>query len=44
MKCKWYDEEWETCVNGDCPYCTDYCPVTENQKVCKFCEEKENEK
>lgn len=33
--CKWYSEEWETCCNADCPYCTDYCPVAEHQEVCR---------
>lgn len=39
MNCKWYAEDWGTCTNADCPYCADYCPVTENQEICKYSDE-----
>ena len=29
----------EFCVNADCPYCADYCPVTEIPDVCKYYKE-----
>lgn len=32
MKCKYYKEEF--CVNADCPYRADYCPVTESEEIC----------
>lgn len=38
MRCKYIQDE--LCVNPDCPYRTDYCPVTEFQEVCKYCEVK----
>lgn len=34
--CKYYYDEF--CVNDDCPYCADYCPVTEHPEVCKHAE------
>lgn len=36
MNCEHYSEYWETCTNADCPYCADYCPVTENPEVCRY--------
>lgn len=36
MNCEHYSEDWETCTNADCPYCADYCPVTENPEVCRY--------
>lgn len=38
MNCKHYDNDFETCKNGDCPYCADYCPVTQNQEGCRYSE------
>ena len=32
-------EHDEFCVNDSCPYCADYCPVTEIQDVCKYYKE-----
>lgn len=32
--CKWYHEEF--CCNADCPYVADYCPVTEDDSICKY--------
>lgn len=34
--CKYYYDEF--CVNDDCPYCADCCPVTEHPEVCKHAE------
>lgn len=36
MNCEHYSEDWETCTNADCPYCADYCPVSENPEVCRY--------
>ena len=36
MICEHFDANWETCTNADCPYCADYCPVTENPEVCRY--------
>lgn len=36
MDCKWFNNDFETCTNGDCPFCADFCPVTENQEVCRY--------
>ena len=36
MNCQYYDNNFETCTNGDCPFCADFCPVTENQEVCRY--------
>lgn len=32
--CEYYHNEF--CVNDECPYCADYCPVTEYPEVCKY--------
>lgn len=32
--CKWYKDEF--CTNDKCPYCTDYCPVAQNDTICKY--------
>ena len=32
--CKWLMDE--VCVNADCPYCADFCPVTEYPEICRF--------
>lgn len=42
--CKHMFEEMEICVNRDCPYCADYCPVTEFPETCKFSEFKKQKK
>lgn len=36
MDCKWFNNDFETCTSGDCPFCADFCPVTENQEVCRY--------
>lgn len=36
--CRWYDAKWETCYNPECPYCTDFCPVTEHPEICRCSE------
>lgn len=37
MTCKWLSDDFdEICTNGDCPYCADFCPVTEHPEICKF--------
>lgn len=36
MNCQYYDNNFETCTNGDCPFCSDFCPVTENQEICRY--------
>lgn len=36
MNCEHYSEDWATCTNADCPYCADYCPVSENPEVCRY--------
>ena len=38
MNCQYYDNNFETCTNGDCPFCSDFCPVTENQEICRYSE------
>ncbi|HIV19453.1 MAG TPA: hypothetical protein IAC82_09160 [Candidatus Merdivicinus intestinigallinarum] len=43
MNCQYYDSDFETCKNGDCPYCADFCPVTENQEVCRYSDLDETE-
>ena len=35
--CAYYLDEF--CVNADCAYCADYCPVTESPDVCKYYKE-----
>lgn len=44
--CKWLSDDLnEICVNADCPYCTEFCPITEHPRCCVYFEEKEeNEK
>ena len=37
--CRWYDEWFGVCFNGDSPYCADYPPYPENG--CKEWEEKD---
>lgn len=32
--CKWYKDEF--CTNDRCPYCADYCPVAQDDKICKY--------
>lgn len=36
MKCKWEQDDF--CVNADCPYVADFCPCSEFQEICKYCE------
>ena len=31
------------CVNDQCPYRADFCPVEEDDSICKYREEKLNE-
>lgn len=33
-RCKWYKDE--VCVNADCPYVADFCPVAQDDSICKF--------
>lgn len=37
MKCKYNIDD--ICVNADCPYRADYCPVYEDDSICKFRED-----
>ena len=43
--CKYNHDD--ICVNADCPYVADYCPVFEDDSICRFNEadneSKENE-
>ncbi len=32
--CKWYKDKF--CTNDKCPYCADYCPVAQNDTICKY--------
>lgn len=32
--CKWYKDEF--CTNAECPYCADFCPVAQDDKICKY--------
>lgn len=32
--CKWCKDEF--CTNDKCPYCADYCPVAQDDKICKY--------
>lgn len=32
--CKWREDGF--CVNEDCPYAAGYCPVLEDDSICKF--------
>lgn len=37
MSCKYLSDEFqEICTNIDCPYCTDFCPVTQDDSICKY--------
>ena len=36
MICQYYDECGEICTNADCPYCADYCPVSEAPEICRY--------
>lgn len=38
--CKWCSGDDEVCVNADCPLCTCWCPLGENQEICKYMEER----
>lgn len=39
LKCKYLSDDFsEVCVNGDCPVCADFCPVTHYPEICKFAE------
>lgn len=38
--CRYYLDEF--CVNADCPYRADYCPVTEFPEICKHYESGED--
>ena len=33
-ECKWMQSE--ICVNADCPLCAEYCPVPDDDGVCRF--------
>lgn len=33
-ECKWCKDEF--CVNADCPMRADYCPVPDNEGVCRY--------
>lgn len=38
-KCKYLSDDFsQVCVNGDCPVCADFCPVTNCPEICKFAE------
>ena len=26
----------EICVNADCPICADYCPVPNDEEICRY--------
>lgn len=40
MTCKWLSDDFdEICTNGDCPYCADFCPVTDHPEICKYDED-----
>lgn len=32
-ECRWNQDEF--CTNADCPMCCDFCPVPDDQGVCK---------
>ena len=35
--CKWLSDDFmEICCNGDCPACTDFCPVPQLPGLCAF--------
>lgn len=36
MECKYCDEFTGICTNGDCPMCSEECPVPDIEGVCKF--------
>ena len=43
--CKWLSDDFnEICVNADCPYCTEFCPITEHPRCCVHFEEREETK
>lgn len=33
-ECKWCKDEF--CVNADCPMVADYCPVPNDEGVCRY--------
>jgi hypothetical protein len=37
MSCKYCKDEF--CVNDKCPYRADYCPVVQDDSICKYREE-----
>lgn len=39
MDCIYNKDEF--CTNDQCPMCADYCPVPDNEGVCKYEERKE---
>lgn len=39
MKCKWYAVFEGVCINGECPYCSNACPMSEHPEACKCAEE-----
>ena len=39
MECIYNKDEF--CTNDQCPMCADYCPVPDNEGVCKYEERKE---
>lgn len=41
-ECKWCKDEF--CVNADCPMVADYCPVPNNEGVCRYEERISDEK
>lgn len=44
MKCKYLSNDFsEICVNGDCPYCADACPVTEYPEICRYAKAEQEE-
>ena len=36
-ECEWLERD-EFCTNDECPYCTEWCPVTEHPEICKYYE------
>ena len=39
MKCRWYAVFEGVCINGECPYCSNACPMSEHPEACKCAEE-----
>ena len=40
MTCRWLSDDFsEVCVNGDCPCCAEWCPVTEHPEICRWAED-----